>query len=562
MIRLSLAQINSTVGDLPGNLEKVLDHARRAREEGADLVLFPELCLSGYPPEDLLLQPRFTADNAAALEKAAKTLPRGLAALVGFAEGAPGRLYNAAALVLDGRVRAVYRKQRLPNYGVFDEQRYFVAGRKPLLFRVRDVTAGVTVCEDIWVPRGPALQAARAGARLVLNLSASPYHAGKSSERLKTLKDRVRETGAAFAYCNAVGGQDELVFDGGSLVLDGRNRLLARAPQFEEALLTVDLDLPAARKPPRGALALSLPAAPPAPLSPPSRTSALRAEPLPELEEIYTALVTGTRDYLRKNGFQKAVIGLSGGIDSSLVACVAADALGKDNVTGVTLPSKFNSTETRSDARLLAENLGIAFHSVPIQGIVDECLKALKPLFGDRPPDIAEENLQARVRGLLLMALSNKFGWMVLTTGNKSETSVGYCTLYGDTAGGFAVIKDIPKTLVYRLCEWRNEKAARAPIPRSVFDRPPTAELRPHQTDQDSLPPYDLLDRIIALYVEQDRDLSDIAKRGVPPETAARTLRLIDASEHKRRQAPPGVKITPRAFGRDRRMPLTNKYKG
>jgi NAD+ synthase (glutamine-hydrolysing) len=556
-LRLCLAQINATVGDLPGNAEQIVSAANRAAALGADVVLFPELALTGYPPEDLLLRPRFVSDSLDALNRLAKRLPPHVAALVGCLDKTSRGLHDAAALIRSGKVRAVYHKKYLPNYGVFDEKRYFVSGTKPLLFSVRGVTMGVTVCEDIWVPSGPALDEARAGARLILNLSASPYHAGKLKDRLNIIRSRVRECRAAIAYCNLVGGQDELVFDGGSVFLDASGRVAAQAPQFENHLLTVDVPARPSRKK-GGRAVLRMPDAPPSEREP---VALFRAAPLAAEEEIYSALMLGTRDYLRKNGFQKAVIGLSGGVDSSLVACIAVDALGKENVVGITMPSRHNAAETRSDAESLARNLGVEFHSIPIQKLVDLFLETLSPVFAGRPPDITEENLQARVRGVLLMALSNKFGWMVLTTGNKSETSVGYSTLYGDTAGGFAVVKDIPKTLLYRLCRWRNRRPGAPPIPDSVVNRAPSAELRPNQTDQDSLPPYDRLDRIISLYVEEDKSLSDIVKAGVAPAEAERTIRLIDGSEYKRRQVPPGVKITPKAFGRDRRMPITNRYR-
>jgi len=551
-VRLALAQINSTVGDLPGNRAKILDFAARAAAAKPDLVLFPEMALTGYPPEDLLLKPRFINDAAAALKDLARALPKNLPALVGSVDKNAAGLHNAAFLLHGGKARAVYHKQHLPNYGVFDEKRYFVPGRSPLLLRLGDALAGVTVCEDIWVDKGPAWTAAKAGASLILNISSSPYHARKLDERRRLLADRARECKAAFVYCNLVGGQDELVFDGASFAVDARGRVLALAPPFEEALLTVDIPLPKRL----GRAAVSLPLAQnrrPAP--------GAQAPLLGEWEEIYTALVVGTRDYVRKNGFKKTVIGLSGGIDSSLVACIAADALGVENVVGVTLPSRFNASETRADAQRLAENLRMDFRTIPIEPVVEKFLETLAPSFAGRPRDLTEENLQSRVRGTLLMALSNKFGWLVLTTGNKSETSVGYSTLYGDTAGGFAVIKDVPKTWVYELCRWRNTKAGRDVIPQSVFDRPPTAELRANQKDQDSLPPYDVLDKAIELYVEKEKSLKEIVKAGVPRETAERVLRLIDVSEYKRRQGPPGVKITPRAFGRDRRVPITNRYR-
>jgi len=555
VIRLALAQINSTVGDIAGNAARIVDHARRAADRGADLVAFPEMALTGYPPEDLLFQPAFLAAADKTLRGLARALPKNVAALIGAPTVSGRAVRNSAVLVRNGKIHARFHKWFLPNYGVFDEERYFAPGDAPVVFDLGDARVGLTVCEDIWRPGGPAVAAARAGASLVVNLSASPYHEGKIRERDVVLKKKIAETGAAVAYCNAVGGQDELVYDGGSRVIDARGRTLARAPQFEESLLMVDLDAPARRR--RGPAAATFPVRSiDRPALPPLRAPALERD-----AEVYAALVLGTRDYAMKNGFQKAVIGLSGGIDSALVACVAVDALGQDNVVGVTLPSRFNAAETKADARRLAENLGIAFHTIPIEETVQSFLKALGPLFVGRPPDATEENLQSRVRGTTLMALSNKFGWLVLTTGNKSEMSVGYFTLYGDSAGGFAVIKDIPKTRVYALSRWRNARAERPLIPASVFTRPPTAELRANQTDQDSLPPYDLLDRVVHAYVEENRGIDAIVRGGAPRSVAAKTLRLIDGMEYKRRQAPPGVKITPRAFGRDRRMPITNKFK-
>jgi len=556
MFRLALAQINPTVGDLAGNAVRIAEYVRRAEDAGADLVVFPELALTGYPPEDLLLVPRFLRATQETLEDLAAGIPPHVPCLVGTPSGRAGEVSNAAALLHGRRVRALYRKRHLPNYGVFDEKRYFVPGKDPLLLKVAGSLVAVTICEDVWVPRGPAWEAARRGARLFVNMSASPYHAGKILVRTKILRDRIRECRAAAAYCNLVGGQDELVFDGGSLVLDASGRVVARAPQFREHLLIADLDLPPARRSGEGIV--SLPDR--APVSRPVFTPFLA--PLPdETEEVYEALVLGTRDYMRKNGFQKALVGLSGGVDSALVACLAVDALGPANVAGVTLPSRFNSGPTRADAEAVAKNLGIAFHSLPIEGIVRAFLDALAPLFSGRPPDITEENLQARVRGTLLMALSNKFGWLVLTTGNKSETSVGYSTLYGDTAGGFDAVKDIPKNLIYKLARWRNARSEPPPIPESTLTRPPTAELRDNQTDQDTLPPYDLLDSVVRMYVEDNKSLADVAKTGVDRPTAARILRMADAAEYKRRQSPPGIKITPRAFGRDRRMPITNRYR-
>ena len=555
MIRLALAQINSTVGDLAGNAALVLRDARRAADAGADLGVFPEMALTGYPPEDLLLQPSFLAATEKTLRGLARALPRDIAVVVGAPTATGRSLRNSAVLMRNGKIHARFHKWFLPNYGVFDEERYFEPGDVPVVFDLGDARVGLTVCEDLWRPGGPAGAAARTGASLIVNLSASPYHELKTRERGVVIKKKIVETGAAVAYCNAVGGQDELVYDGGSRVLDARGRTIAQAPQFEECLLFADVDAPARAR--RGTAAAKFPA---------RRTerpafAPVRAPALERDEEAYNALVLATRDYAVKNNFKKAVIGLSGGIDSALVACVAVDALGRDNVIGVTLPTRFNATETKADARALAENLGIAFHTVPIEETVQSFLKALAPLFAGRTADTTEENLQSRVRGTTLMALSNKFGWLVLTTGNKSEVSVGYFTLYGDSAGGFAVIKDIPKTRVYALARWRNACADRALIPESVFTRPPTAELRENQTDQDSLPPYDVLDKIVHAYVEDNRGLDAIVRGGVPRAVAAQTLRLIDGMEYKRRQAPPGVKITPRTFGRDRRMPITNKFK-
>lgn len=555
MIRLALAQINSTVGDLAGNASRIARDARRAADAGADLLVVPEMALTGYPPEDLLLQPAFLAAADKTLRGLTRALPKNTAVVIGAPTTTGRALRNSAVLVRNGKIHARFHKWFLPNYGVFDEERYFTPGDAPVVFDVGDARVGLTVCEDLWRPGGSAVAAAQAGASLLVNLSASPYHEGKIRERDAVLKKKIAETGAAIAYCNAVGGQDELVYDGGSRVLDARGRSLARAPQFEEHLLMVDLDAPARRR--RGPCAATFPATTnDRPALPRPRAPALDPD-----AEVYAALVLGTRDYAAKNGFQKAVIGLSGGIDSALVACVAVDALGRDNVIGVTLPSRFNAAETKADAHRLAENLGIAFHTIPIEETVQAFLKALGPLFAGRSVDTAEENLQSRVRGTTLMALSNKFGWLVLTTGNKSEMSVGYFTLYGDSAGGFAVIKDIPKTRVYALSRWRNAQGERPLIPESVFTRPPTAELRANQTDQDSLPPYDVLDRIVHAYVEENRSIDVIVRRGAPRAVAAKALRLIDGMEYKRRQAPPGIKITPRAFGRDRRMPITNRFK-
>lgn len=553
-LRIALAQINPTVGDLAGNATHILRASRTARDAGADLILFPEMSLTGYPPEDLLFEPLFLAKTDKTILSLTKSLPQDLLVILGAPEGKVGRLYNSALALYGGRVRARYHKWFLPNYGVFDEQRYFLEGEKPTVLDVNGIRIGLTICEDIWRPKGPALAAAEQGASLILNLSASPYHAGKIKQRLEVLRKKARECGTAIAYCNMVGGQDELVYDGGSLVVDRRGNGIAQSPLFKDDLRLVDLPLPLARG---RATDISLS------LSPRERRPILETpltEPTPE-EEIYTALTLGTRDYVQKNGFSKVVVGLSGGIDSALVAAIAVDALGQENVVGVTMPSRYNSAETRSDAERLAENLDIHFLTVGIEDTVQSFLKTLAPSFTGRALDVTEENLQSRIRGTLLMALSNKFGWLVLTTGNKSELSAGYFTLYGDSVGGFAVIKDVPKTTVYDLARWRNSQSQKPLIPKSTITRAPSAELKPHQKDQDTLPPYDVLDTIISLHVEENKGLAEIVKKGIEPIIAAKTLRTIDAMEYKRRQAPLGIKITPRAFGRDRRMPITNRFR-
>ncbi|HOW27061.1 MAG TPA: NAD+ synthase [Elusimicrobiota bacterium] len=567
ILRVALAQINPTVGAIESNAEKIKDYALRANARGAHIVVFPELALTGYPPEDLLFKPQFLRDGSSRIARLAEQLPPEMAAIVGFADRdkrAPSKIFNAAAVIHQNRVAVVYHKQNLPNYGVFDEQRYFTPGESSQVLIIQNGLIGLTICEDIWAPRGAADDEARQGARLILNLSASPYHAGKSEDRLQMLRERVKETQAIFAYCNLVGGQDELVFDGSSLFMSEEGRLLAMGRAFEEDLLMQDIPWPPAliNKPLGERKAVQFTSLP---LNLPSPSTA--EEPRPpapaaeDVEEIYSALMLGTRDYVLKNGFQKVVVGLSGGIDSSLVACIAVDALGKENVIGVTMPSRFTSSETRGDAEELAKNLGIEFHALAIEPLQDLFLKSLDPVFRGKPRDLTEENLQARIRGVLLMALSNKFNWLVLTTGNKSEVSVGYCTLYGDTAGGFSVIKDIPKTLVYRLSRWKNRKSPPGPIPESVLIRPPTAELRPDQKDQDSLPEYETLDGIIRLAVEEDKSLDEVVRQGYDEKTVRAVFRMVDRSEYKRRQAPPGVKITPRAFGKDRRMPITQDYR-
>jgi NAD+ synthase (glutamine-hydrolysing) len=553
-LRLALAQINPTVGDLDGNASRIVAFSREARHAGADLVLFPEMALTGYPPEDLLFEPLFLAKTGKSLRALLRSVPKDLLVVVGSPTKKGHSLYNAAFVLYGGRFRHSFHKWFLPNYGVFDEQRYFSEGEKPAVLDLNGVRIGLTICEDIWRPKGPALAAAEQGASLLLNLSASPYHAGKIKERLGVLRNKTRECGSAIAYCNMVGGQDELVYDGGSLVMDRKGNVVAQAPMFKEKLLLVDMALPKARgRAAEPAISSGRKERPPLP--------SIMETPLSRENEIYSALTLGTRDYVQKNGFGKVVIGLSGGIDSALVATIAVDALGKENVVGVTLPSRFNSTETKADAEGVAKNLGIDFLTIGIEETVQAYIKTLAPLFAGRAVDVTEENLQSRVRGTLLMALSNKFGWLVLTTGNKSELSAGYFTLYGDSVGGFSVIKDIPKTVVYDLAQWRNNRDKRPVIPGTTITRAPSAELRRHQKDQDTLPPYDVLDAIIAHHVEENHGLAEIVKNGIEPGVAAKTLRTIDAMEYKRRQAPLGVKITPRAFGRDRRMPITNRFR-
>ena len=534
-LRIALAQMDAVVGDIDGNVAKVEDLAARARGGGAQLVVFPELTLTGYPPEDLLLKRGFLRRAQAALEGLAIA---GITAVVGWPEQADGRLYNAAAVVTDGRVEAVYRKILLPNYGVFDERRWFESGREPLVVDVAGTPVGITVCEDIWEPE-PTAATAAAGAEVVVNLSASPYHHGKGMEREQMIARLARDNGVTMAFCNLVGGQDELVFDGHSLIVGPDGEVTARGPQFEEALVQ-DGEV---------------------------------SDPLPPEDEIYRALVTGVRDYVAKNSFDKVVIASSGGIDSALTILVAVDALGADRVVTVTMPSRYSSEGTKSDARAISENLGVELYEIPIEAATAAYDELLESAFagralrgdaeGDTPrEDITAENLQARVRGNIVMALSNKFGWLVLTTGNKSEMSVGYATLYGDMAGGFAVLKDVFKQWVYRLVRWRNEQAGRELVPASVLDRAPSAELRFEQRDDQSLPPYDVLDAILEGYVENDLDAAELIERGLPEEDVKRVIRMVDLAEYKRRQAPPGVKISTKAFGRDRRLPITNRWRG
>jgi NAD+ synthase (glutamine-hydrolysing) len=572
-LRIALAQIDAVVGDIAGNEARIAEQIVAARDGGAQLVLLPELALTGYPPEDLLLKEHFLADARAALERLAADV-HGIVAIVGYPERAED-VHNAAAVLADGAVQASYRKQHLPNYGVFDELRYFQPGTNGATIAVDGVTIGLTICEDIWQPGPPLSDEALAGARLIVNISASPYHAGKGVQRELMIAQRARDDLAAVAFCALVGGQDELVFDGYSLVVDHEGTVIARAPQFQETLLFAEVDTVAAgsarlRDTRRRAPAASAHGAVQQLGSftvrdRPSDAPLGEHEIAPQLdivEEVYGALVLGTRDYVRKNGFEHVVLGLSGGIDSTLVALIAVDALGPDRVTCVTMPSPYSSQGTRGDAERLAENLGVELLTLPIEPMMQAFDDALAEPFAGREPDLTEENLQARIRGNLLMALSNKFGWLVLTTGNKSEMSVGYSTLYGDSAGGFAVIKDVPKQLVYRLTRQRDERAGGGLVPADLFTRPPSAELRPDQRDDDSLPPYEILDAILEGYVEHDLGREQLVARGLPAEDVDRVIRLVDLAEYKRRQQPPGIKITTRAFGRDRRVPITNRYRG
>jgi NAD+ synthase (glutamine-hydrolysing) len=571
-LRLAMAQINVIVGDIEGNARKISEWTDRAIELQADVVTFPELALTGYPPEDLLLKPQFIDANMAAIRSlVART--HGITAVIGFVDRRDD-IFNSAAVVRNGELLNVYHKMFLPNYGVFDEFRYFQAGRDCPVFRIGDATIGVSICEDIWYADGPYVQQALSGgAELLLNISSSPYHAGKRIWRERMLGARAADNTVIVAYNNLIGGQDELVFDGGSLVFDQNGEVIARGRQFEEDMVIVDLDVESVfrarlhdpRRRQQDSNSMAVPAAD-IPLARkvqkrdpiPARTD---SEPLREDAEIYQALVLGTRDYVRKNGFRKVVLGLSGGIDSALTAVIAVDALGPENVTGVLMPSEFSSRGSIEDSEELGKNLGIELLTMPITDVFEAYKRSLRSAFEGVKPDVTEENLQARIRGNFLMSLSNKFGWLVLSTGNKSEISTGYCTLYGDMAGGFAVLKDVMKTTVYQLSEYCNRAACRSRIPRAVIDKPPSAELRPNQLDVDSLPPYDVLDPILKAYVEEDRSYLEMLDLGFDGAIVQRIVRLVDVNEYKRRQAAPGVKITPRAFGRDRRMPITNRFR-
>ncbi len=574
-LRIALCQLNVVVGDIAGNEEKILDGIDAARSEGAQLVLVPELALTGYPPEDLLLKEHFLLDARAALERIAGHT-KGIVALVGFPELADD-VYNACGVLAEGEVRAIYRKVYLPNYGVFDEERYFQSGTGGGTIELdENLVIGLTICEDIWEPGPPASEEALAGATLLVNISASPYHAGKGLEREQMLAQRARDNLAVVAFCGLVGGQDELVFDGHSLVVDHEGEVVARGGQFSEELLVATIDPDASRasrlRDPRHrpALRRSQPNVPVLarlnlPAAPAGEASGGRVARLLEpLEEVYAALVLGLRDYVSKNGFKHVVMGVSGGIDSALVATIAVDALGPEMVSIAVMPSPYSSEDTQRDARQLAANLGVEPLELPIEEAMQAYDEMLEGVFDGRPADLTEENLQARIRGNLLMALSNKFDWLVLTTGNKSEMAVGYSTLYGDTAGGFAVIKDCPKTLVYELARHRNEvtPTREGPLPQTIIDRAPSAELRPDQRDEDSLPPYPVLDPILEGYVAGDLGREQLILRGFDADDVDRVIAMVDRSEYKRRQAPPGIKITTKAFGRDRRMPITNRYRG
>ena len=578
--RIALAQINPTVGDLEGNSRKVADYIRRAREAQADIIAFPELAIPGYPPEDLLLKPQFLEENRRFMESVVAH-SEGIAVIVGFADADGAEVYNAAAVAYDGQLIDVYHKMFLPNYGVFDEDRYFRAGDTCPVYVINGTSVGVNICEDIWYPVGPTVVQRAAGAEVIVNINGSPFHAGKRSFREKMLATRAADNELFLAYVNMVGGQDELVFDGASMVLDPLGEIVSSSGQFVEDLLITDLDVqsvfrsrlrePRPRKENPGSLT-EVGDSRLIHVSDWEGTDAHKATEAPSVigvigdvfegaEEIYQALVMGTRDYVRKCGFGKVLVALSGGIDSSLVAAIGVDALGSENVVGVSMPSGFSSEGSVVDAKLLAENLGIDIWTIPIEQTFGSFMDSLAPQFEGTDWGVAEENIQSRIRGNMIMALSNKFGWLVLTTGNKSEMATGYATIYGDMSGGFAVIKDVPKVMCYDLARFRNSKEGRDIIPQAVIDKPPSAELRPDQLDQDSLPPYEELDPILKAYVEDDMSFGDITAMGYDAETVKLVVGLVDRSEYKRRQAAPGIKITPRNFGRDRRMPIANRWR-
>ena len=573
-IRFGIAQINSTVGDLGGNTEKIIRFIDEARLLGVDLLTFPELAITGYPPEDLLLKPQFIKQNKESLDKIIKH-SSGIAVVVGFVDS-DGDIYNAAAVIYNKRLAGICHKFYLPNYGVFDENRYFQAGTRYSIFIICGIGIGISICEDIWYETGPATVQAYAGASLLVNISASPYHAGKGLSRERMLATRAADNVAIVAYNNLVGGQDELVFDGNSVIFNEKGEPIARGRQFEEDLIVTDLDMESvfrsqlhdprrrketswAKKELERATEIGVSNECPELAKPPLPSR--QVERLGEIAEIYQALVLGVRDYVHKNGFEKVVIGLSGGIDSSLVAAIAVDALGPENVVGVSMPSRYSSPGSKSDAEALARNLGIEFMVIPIERAFSSYLETLAEPFKDTQPDITEENIQARIRGNLLFALSNKFGWLVLACSNKSETAMGYTTLYGDMSGGLIPLKDVPKTMVFELAKYKNGQAGNEVIPSSILTKSPSAELRPDQKDTDTLPPYDVLDRILKAYVEDDVTIDQIIAMGFDRETVLRVAKLVDRNEYKRRQAAPGIKITPRDFGRDRRLPITNRFR-
>lgn len=569
-LRIAIAQIDATVGDFEGNYLKIANAREKAKDMQADLLVLPELAIPGYPPEDLLLKPRFIEKNLEYLDRFVKTTTD-IAAIIGFVD-AKDDLYNAAAVISDGKLAGVYHKIYLPNYGVFDENRYFRPGNECPIFVISGVNVGVNICEDIWYEAGPATAQAFSGAEVIVNISASPYHYGRGDTRQKMLGTRAVDNTTIIVYANMAGGQDELIFDGQSLIYDERGKLIARGKQFEEDMIAADLDIESVFRTrlhdPRWRKEQNISgnwSNGKVFVSPPSEK--VKKPIIPHFGkekgfpgEIYEALVTGTRDYVNKNNFKKVVIGLSGGIDSSLVATIAVDALGKENTIGVFMPSRYTTQQSTADAQLLAKNLDIRLIEIPIEPIFQEYLDTLAPVFEGLKTDTTEENIQARIRGNLLMALSNKFGWLVLNTGNKSEMATGYTTLYGDMAGGFSVLKDVPKTLVYKLAEYRNSLAGCELIPSSVIHKVPSAELRYNQKDSDNLPPYEILDQILVAYVEEDKSMEQIIALGLPEDSVKRAIKLVDSSEYKRRQAPPGIKITPRAFGRDRRLPITNRF--
>jgi NAD+ synthase (glutamine-hydrolysing) len=564
--RIAIAQINCTVGDLKGNCHKIAEYAGRAHESGADIVIFPELAITGYPPEDLLMKPKFIEDNIVALSDVAKSTEN-LVSVVGFVDKKNGDLFNAAAILHKGEIKSVYHKTLLPNYGVFDEKRYFKPGKTGSIFKLGDLMFGINICEDIWFDDGPTAFQSHAGATLILNINASPYHAGKIKVREEILRRQASTNHVFIVYSNLVGGQDELVFDGQSMVFDNEGNVVARAAAFKEDLLVIDIPadrlikkLRSKRKNASTKKDVMITIDDRVEHNSMPDIAWIQEEPLNPVAEVYEALVLGLHDYVVKNGFGNVTIGLSGGIDSAIVAALAVDALGKDRVVGVFMPSRYTSRESEEDARVLSGNLGIEMLTVPIDEIYKAYIATLGPFFKDRNEDITEENIQARIRGNILMALSNKFGWLVLTTGNKSEMSVGYATLYGDMAGGFAVIKDVPKTLVYMLANFRN--SVDLVIPQRIIEKEPTAELKPDQKDSDTLPPYDTLDQILKAYVEEDRHPEEIVSPSMEKDVVNRVSRMVDVSEYKRRQSPPGIKITPKAFGKDRRMPITNRYRG